>query len=353
MPAIPRTPLLALALALALAGGAFAAAPAPLAAQTAPAAHVASAADVADGWRDRAPHRAGFVTVAPGVRLHVLDYGGRGTPLVFLAGLGNTAHTWDDFAPRFTDRFHVVAITRRGFGESSHPAGGYTVPALAEDVRAALDSLHFDRVVLVGHSFGGLEMTELATRHPERVARLVYLDAAYDYAGMDSVKAVVFPTPPNRPHHPEPGAADTASPAALVAWVHRTRGVNIAEADIRTQLAYDGAREDATPAVAAIVETIDAVRPRFAALRAPALGVFAEQDSVAQMEPWFGADTARRAELQAMLDRGLPIDRYAQEHFRTAAPGNRVLVVPGGHHFVFVSHEPVVERAMRAFLAGR
>ena len=56
--------------------------------------------------------------LAPTVSLEVVDWGGRGTPLVFLAGLGSTAHVFDDFAPQFTDSFHVVGITRRGFGAS-------------------------------------------------------------------------------------------------------------------------------------------------------------------------------------------------------------------------------------------
>src|SRR4026209_366935 len=51
-----------------------------------------------DGWADPAPHRALGVTVAPGVRLHVLDFGGSGAPLVFLSGIGNNAHVFDDFA---------------------------------------------------------------------------------------------------------------------------------------------------------------------------------------------------------------------------------------------------------------
>ena len=68
----------------------------------------------ARGWTDPSPHRVQFDTVAAGVRLEVLDWGGNGTPLVFLSGLQDVAHGFDDFAPRFTDRFHVLAITRRG-----------------------------------------------------------------------------------------------------------------------------------------------------------------------------------------------------------------------------------------------
>jgi pimeloyl-ACP methyl ester carboxylesterase len=45
----------------------------------------------------------------------VLDWGGTGPPLVFLAGLGNTAHVFDHFAHQFTDRFRVLGVTRRGY----------------------------------------------------------------------------------------------------------------------------------------------------------------------------------------------------------------------------------------------
>src|ERR1700712_2455243 len=65
------------------------------------------------------PPSVRMTRIAANVNLEVLDWGGRGTPLVFLAGLGNTAHVFDDFAPQFTDGFHVVGITRRGFGASS------------------------------------------------------------------------------------------------------------------------------------------------------------------------------------------------------------------------------------------
>src|SRR6185436_17559634 len=74
-----------------------------------------------DGWVDSTKHKAGFITVQRGVRLHYLDFGGSGPPLLLLPGIGNTAHAYDDFAPALTDRYHVYAITRRGFGESSHP----------------------------------------------------------------------------------------------------------------------------------------------------------------------------------------------------------------------------------------
>jgi len=70
---------------------------------------------------DASPHTVQFVTVEPGVKLEVLDWGGTGRPLVFLAALGDTAHAFDNFAPKFVGKYHVYGITRRGFGDSSYP----------------------------------------------------------------------------------------------------------------------------------------------------------------------------------------------------------------------------------------
>jgi len=55
---------------------------------------------------DKAPHRAQMITVADDVQLEVLDFGGKGRPIVLLAGLGNTAHVFDDFAPKLTGAGH-------------------------------------------------------------------------------------------------------------------------------------------------------------------------------------------------------------------------------------------------------
>ena len=82
---------------------------------------------------DKSPHTSDFVSVN-GIKLHYLDWGGEGDVLLFLAGMGNNAHIFDGFAPRFADKFHVMALTRRGHGQSDHPETGYDVDTLTEDV---------------------------------------------------------------------------------------------------------------------------------------------------------------------------------------------------------------------------
>jgi hypothetical protein len=86
---------------------------------------IAERDDVRTGtWSDASPHKSGFVE-ANGIKLHYLDWGGQGETLLFLAGLGDNAHIFDDLAPEFTDHFHVLAMTRRGFGEPDCPDAGY------------------------------------------------------------------------------------------------------------------------------------------------------------------------------------------------------------------------------------
>jgi non-heme chloroperoxidase len=133
-------------------------------------------------WVDPAAHRMQLVPVADGVQLEVLDFGGAGRPFILLAGSGNTAHVFDEFAPTLSALGHVYAITRRGYGASSRPESGYDVAHLGEDVFVVIETLGLEKPVLVGHSIAGQEMSYLASQHRDQIAALVYLEAAYRYA---------------------------------------------------------------------------------------------------------------------------------------------------------------------------
>jgi pimeloyl-ACP methyl ester carboxylesterase len=140
--------------------------------------------------------KTGFVT-ANRIRLHYLDWGGSGETILFLPGFNDTAHGYDHFAPRFTDHFQVISLTRRGVGESEKPSSGYDTITRVEDIRGFLDTLGFNRVSLIGHSMAGDELTLFATRYPDTVAKLVYLDAAYDRTPEGYLAGLTDPT--NKP----------------------------------------------------------------------------------------------------------------------------------------------------------
>jgi non-heme chloroperoxidase len=142
----------------------------------------------AQGKIDSSSHTVQMIPVEKDVSLEVLDWGGTGRPLVLLTGLPDTAHVFDDFAPKLTAWYHVYGITRRGRGVSSKPepnATNYTADRLGEDVLAVIAALHLNKPVVAGHSIAGEELSYIGSHHPEKVAGLIYLEAGYPYALYD------------------------------------------------------------------------------------------------------------------------------------------------------------------------
>jgi pimeloyl-ACP methyl ester carboxylesterase len=296
---------------------------------------------------DRSPHQIRFVTVAPDVRLEVLDWGGRGPPLVFLSGLQDVAHGFDDFAPRFTDHYHVLAVTRRGYGASSRPPSGYDLATRVADLAAVLDSLRLARVALVGHSIAGDELTAFAGAHPERVSRLVYLDAAYDHSDVGTLIRAFPPPPPMQP-------ADSASPAAVQAYVERVYGPHIPEAQFRAIGRYDSTGRlvgDVTPARIDSLVLAGCGHPDYAAVRAPALLIYAVADSAPQIFPlWAGLDAAARAAARRYTAGMRQWETRERTRASRELPRAHVLELHGANHYVFASNPGEVTGAMRAFL---
>jgi pimeloyl-ACP methyl ester carboxylesterase len=123
------------------------------------------------------PFRAQYRTV-DGTRLRMID-SGRGTPVVFLHGIGASMYGWRyALPPVVAAGYRVVAFDNRGFGFSDKPAHGYSNAEYARLVVALLDSLGISSAVLVGHSMGGAIAAEVALAHPDRVRGMVLIDAA-------------------------------------------------------------------------------------------------------------------------------------------------------------------------------
>jgi non-heme chloroperoxidase len=299
-------------------------------------------------WIDPSPHRVRFVSVAPEVRLEVLDWGGSGPPLVFLSGLQDVAHGFDDFAPRFVDHHHVIAITRRGYGASSKPPSGYDLATRVADLRTVLDSLHLARVALVGHSIAGDELTAFAAAYRPRVSGLVYLDAAYDHTGVRDLLGQRAPWPPML-------ARDSASPTAVQAFLERAFGMHIPEAQLRAIGRYDAAGRligDVTPGRIDSLILARCGHPDYRAVHAPALAIYAVVDSARQLFPlWTTLDAASRAAARhftATLQTWAAAERA---RLRRDLPAVQVRELHGANHYVFSSHPSEVTQAMRAFLA--
>jgi pimeloyl-ACP methyl ester carboxylesterase len=236
-------------------------------------------AQEAPEWRDASSHRVQFVTVDDTVRLEVLDWGGTGRPLVLLAGLGNTAHVYDDFAPKLTANYRVYGITRRGFGASTIPAAGYNADRLGDDVLAVLDSLKLTHPVLGGHSYAGSELSSIGSRHPDRVAGLIYFDALFPYSfdngkgpSLEHFKEMASQLEMAASRMPAPNSVDRASFAAYQSYDKRNNGHTFPEAEYRMQRVPtpDGSvgRSRVPPHV---FQATLAGMKKFADIRAPAL----------------------------------------------------------------------------------
>lgn len=302
--------------------------------------------------------REGVVEVR-GIPLHYVDHGGSGPPMVFLAGLGNTAYVFDEFAPRFRDRFHVYAFTRRGFGASGHPREGYDTAGLAEDVCALMDSLRIGRAVLVGHSVAGDELTWIASAHPERVQSLVYLDAAYDRSHTKQrLLGMVFlgqlpPVPPS------PNGRDRRTRAGVQSYLERIRGVRWPMREVEATNEFDAAgRWKRTRNSARVNGGIlrGEAPPRYRQIVSPSLCLYSTGRGVAGDFPWVrhlfvgrGVAELKASRFEAAQSRW---ERSERERVRRELPGARVIELAGANHYLFLSHPERIEAEMRTFLDG-
>jgi esterase len=113
---------------------------------------------------------------ANGVRLHYVDWGGRGRqPLLLVHGLQDCCRLWDFFARQVSDRYHVIALDHRGHGDSGW-ADSYGLEDYVGELEAVIEGLDLRNLVLMGHSAGAKNSWILASRQPHRLARLIIYD---------------------------------------------------------------------------------------------------------------------------------------------------------------------------------
>ena len=111
------------------------------------------------------------------VALQAWEWAGLPPAALLLHGIGNYGRYWDFFADAVAGRLRLVATDARGHGESGKPTNAYAPQEFVADAIAVLDALAIERAAIVGHSMGGTHAIRLAAAHPERVERLVVVDA--------------------------------------------------------------------------------------------------------------------------------------------------------------------------------
>lgn len=142
------------------------------------------------------------VTLSGGLRVHAVERGDPGGPAVVLVhGWPDSWFSWSRVLAHLDPRLRAVAYSQRGFGESDHPAGGYTLDRFADDLLGLCDALGLERAHLVGHSFGSFVVRRVAEEHPDRVDRMVLIGSA-DRMGdvlVEEVRAAIADLPEQVP----------------------------------------------------------------------------------------------------------------------------------------------------------
>lgn len=300
---------------------------------------------------DRTSHTIRFITVEKNVTVEVLDWGGSGPPIVFLSGLGDTAHVFDKFAPKFLATNHVYGITRRGFGASSAPApadGIYSADRLGDDVLAVIASLNLERPVLVGHSIAGEELSSIGSRYPEKVAGLIYLDAGFPYAYYDQSRGdlQIDANDLQRLLNKLPQSGPLARKPLVEELLQS--GLPQLERDLQAEQKalqpfpdiLPRGSQSANPIRKAIIQG----EQKYTEIHCPVLAFFAVPHHLPGLE---NDDPIAVAAVKA---RDL-VDTTAQSKaFERGIPSARVVRLPNANHYVFRSNEVDVESEMLAFL---
>jgi len=114
------------------------------------------------------------------VNLHYQEYPGKGENVFLLHGFASSTYTWEGVAPYLQKQgCHVWALDMKGFGWSDKPEDAkYDPITLMEEVNQWMDVMGLDDVTFVGNSLGGAIAVLMAIEHPERIGRMVLIDAA-------------------------------------------------------------------------------------------------------------------------------------------------------------------------------
>jgi pimeloyl-ACP methyl ester carboxylesterase len=153
---------------------------------------------------------------ANGINIHYWQTG-RGSDVVLSHGLGGNLAGWHlNIVPELQAYHRVTTYDLRGHGRTDQPESGYSYKNMVEDLKALMDALGIDKADLVGHSQGGDISLQFALVYPERVRRLVVIEAGLlgpladyyrreDWEGWPYVirtmeKLLGEPIPPERQH---------------------------------------------------------------------------------------------------------------------------------------------------------
>jgi pimeloyl-ACP methyl ester carboxylesterase len=142
---------------------------------------------------DSPDFRARDVALGDGMNIHYFHRAGGDLNLVLLHPSSGYGRMWEPTAGYLDQRFSVFAPDQRGHGDSGRPDGEYSAEELAKELKAVVDKLGLQRVVVGGHSLGGRVALVFAAWYPEVTAGLVMVAGPHlsnFYQTQDAVKTV-------------------------------------------------------------------------------------------------------------------------------------------------------------------
>lgn len=114
-----------------------------------------------------------------GIRMHYVQAGHGQQLVVLLHGFPEFWYSWRHQIPALAERFTVVAPDLRGYNDTEKPNWGYELDVLVNDVVDLIRELGFPKAVVVGHDWGGVIAWALAIAYPQRVSRLIVMNAPH------------------------------------------------------------------------------------------------------------------------------------------------------------------------------
>ncbi len=112
------------------------------------------------------------------LKLHYLEWGTRKSPImILLHGVGDNAHVWDYFCFYSSNFLKIIALDQRGHGDSDWaipPA--YSCNDYVNDIEMLIEVLRLKKIILMGHSMGGLHAIKYASLIPNKVSALIHID---------------------------------------------------------------------------------------------------------------------------------------------------------------------------------
>jgi len=115
--------------------------------------------------------------IAGDLTFHYVQWGTQGSPIIFIHGITANAFYFQALADDLANNYRVFAYDLRGRGDSDKPENGYSIPFHAADLAEMIDKLEVDRPIIAGHSLGALIGLYFAVHYPEKLSKLILIDA--------------------------------------------------------------------------------------------------------------------------------------------------------------------------------